>query len=519
MNELISIRNLGQYGINTDLEESNLPLNVLTSGYNFRVKNGKIWPVVDKQVLSTPTGFNAGYLLGVKTSTDQFVLVAGNTAVKVFDGATWTDISSVAGYVPLGTDDEVLWSGCLLGNIPIINNFQHYPEYWSPQAITQILQPLNFDPANTWAAKNFAAKVFRSHGQYMFALNLREVATYLPDSYRWSHPADINGLPFTWDETDLSAIAGKASIGGSSGAIVDGKSLRDAFIIYSEQAINALYLSGDEFIWRKVLISSTYGLAAKDSIIEMAGKHYFISQNDICFTDGYTVESILRNTLRNTFNDRTNFQFLSRSYAFHHIVANEFWFCIPSDGAVYANLAYVYNYVDSTWALRNLPIGVPFIGYAIKLSPPVTWATVTGTWATINRKWSMAPYAEEMPLGVINSDSSLVTVDDATVQSFLPILLERTGLNITEDVRSVETLVQMFPIFSGSSSLYIQLGSKDFPGSPIRWQNSEIFDIETRRSLQQNTTGALHCYRIFGVPTNNFTLSGFDLEYTSSGLN
>lgn len=517
MSKPLPIRNLGQYGINADLDPVDLPLNAITAGYNFRVKNGQIFSVPDKLTISTPAGFNAGYIMNVKTSSDLFALVAGNTAVKVYDGSSWTDISSVAGYAGLGTDDELLWSGCLLGNIPIINNFQHVPEYWSPQQTTQVLQPLKFDAGNTWAAKNYSAKVIRAHGQYLFALNLREAAVYLPDSYRWSHPADINGLPFTWDETDLSAVAGKSSIGGDSGAIVDGLSLRDAFMIYSEKAIHALTLSGDEFVWRKTPVSTDYGLAAKDAIVAHDAKHYFISNEDICATNGTEVKSIIVNRIKSVFLGRTNFSYIDRSYALHYISENEIWFCVPSDSATYASLAYIYNYSDDTWTIRDLPAGMAFCAHANKLSAATTWSTVATTWATDSTKWSQSTYSGKLPLGVINSDSALVSIDDSLATSFLPILVERTGLNITDDIQSAETINRVFIKASGSSNLYMQIGSQDYPGAAVRWKNAQNISIGATRSFQDTTTGVLHAVKLSGIPTAPISLSGFDIEFISNG--
>ena len=33
---------------------------------------------------------------------------------------------------------------------------------------------------------------------------------------------------------------------------------------------------------------------------------------------------------------------------------NEIWFAVPEDQAVFPNVAYVYNYRDNTWGLRDL---------------------------------------------------------------------------------------------------------------------------------------------------------------------
>lgn len=512
-----TISSIAGKGLNFDIDPTDLPIDVITNGNNFRIKNGRIESVVAAESISSTTNIYPGYVASIKTSTDILTAIAGRTGVKCYDGATWTDISSVAGYAGLAAGDEFLWSSCVLGNIPIFNNFSHVPEYWSPVDAGQILQPLKFDAGNTWTAKGYRAKVIRSHGQYLFALNLQEGANYLPDSYRWSHPADINGLPYTWDETDLAAVAGKSSIGGNSGAIVDGLSLRDAFIIYSEKAINALYLSGDEFIWRKVPISSEYGLAAKDAIVEISGVHFFIAQDDICTNDGSNIISLTKNRIKTSIANRTNFQYIGRSFAFHYLAENEIWFCIPSDNNTVPSLAYIYNYRDDTWATRDLPTNTAFISYGVKLDAVLTWDGDPNTYDTELLPWSWRAYAAQLPLGVLNTATELLSVDDPKASTFLQIHVERTSFNLKDDYQMYETITRLYPKFSGKSILNFQIGSQDSPMAPIRWQQPSTFNIAAQRVIDRPTTGCLHSYKIYGMPTTKFTFNGMTIEYTTTG--
>jgi hypothetical protein len=513
----VTINNIAGQGLNLDLDPIDLPTSAVTNGKNFRIKNGRIETVPAAEIIASDTNITPGYVTSIKTATAILTAVAGLTKVLCFDGSSWSDITSAAGYAGLSSGDEFLWSSCLLGNIPIFNNFSHVPEYWSPVDSGQILQPLQFDPINTWAAKNYAAKTIRSHGQYLFALNLQEGANYLPDSYRWSHPADINGLPFTWDETDLSAIAGKSSIGGDSGAIVDGLSLRDAFIIYSERAINALSLSGDEFVWRKIPISTGYGLAAKDAIVEISGVHYFISQDDICMNDGSAITSLTKDRIKTSIASRTNFQYIERSFAFHYLNENEIWFCIPSDSNTTPSLAYIFNYLDKTWAVRDLPVNTAFISYGIKLDDVMTWDSNPNVFDSESLPWSWRAYAAQLPLGVINSATDLLSIDDPKATSFLDILIERTSFKLKDDYQGYETINRIYPKFAGKSVLNFQIGSQNSPMAPIRWTTPTVFDIASQRTIQRMTTGCLHSYKIFGTPTGKFTFNGLTIEYTENG--
>jgi len=202
------VSNLGQKGLNTDLAAWELPPEFLTYGINFRAVANKLETTSAYDPLSAPAvPINAGHLMSVEVSSGNYWLTPGRTAVNIFDGATWFDVSNPAGYAALITDDELDWTSCMLGSIPVINHEKLYPEYWSPQSTSTLMQPLEFSPGTTWAVANKSFKVIRSYNNFLFALNLTEGGVELPNSYRWSHPADTNGLPFTWDETDNSSIA------------------------------------------------------------------------------------------------------------------------------------------------------------------------------------------------------------------------------------------------------------------------------------------------------------------------
>ncbi|RLD75153.1 MAG: hypothetical protein DRJ15_17380, partial [Bacteroidetes bacterium] len=276
-----------------------LPPEFITYGRNFRVSSGAIVPKGGVQEFSTaPASWFPAHVFHIGSLGNNYWIVAGRTKVYVVVGAVWHDITSAAGYGTLNANDELLWTTCALGEIPILNNPQAHPEYWSPQQTTQILQPLLFDATNTWLAKTYSAKVFRSHKNFLFALNLTEGSTEFPDSFRWSHPADVNGLPATWDETDEAFLAGKASLGGNYGDIIDGASLRDSFPIYSESGINILDYTNDEYVWRRRELSSTIGLLTTNCVVEIKGTHFLLGDSDVVTNDGNQINSIAHNRIR-----------------------------------------------------------------------------------------------------------------------------------------------------------------------------------------------------------------------------
>tara|TARA_R110000803_G_scaffold210829_1_gene284074 strand:- start:17322 stop:18887 length:1566 start_codon:yes stop_codon:yes gene_type:complete len=517
--KLLTLSDIGTKGLNSDVAPWDLPPEFITAGKNFRVDAGSILSSGGSEVWSTSgTAFNPGYLMHIPAVSSNYWLVYGRSAVYVFDGTTWTDVSSTAGYAGIGIDDEQLWTGCMLGQIPIASNPQGAPEYWSPQSPGQILQPLQFDAANTWAAKGYSFKVLRSHKNFLFALNLSEGASELPNSYRWSHPADINGLPFSWDETDLSSLAGKAQIGGNAGAIIDGHSLRDAFAIYSENATSVLDFTGDEFVWRRRELSTSFGLISRNCIAEVKGTHFFLGDGDIVMNDGNKIESIIHNKLRKQLISRMSVDAFTTSYVVNNLAKKELWFCVPEEDSLTPNVAYIYNWRDDSWAVRDLPTAVNFATYGSQTDPTTTWDTWGETWDSASGTWGSRKSTplDDTIVGVSSANSSLILMDPPSSASDLNAVIERTNFPL-EGHKPVTTITRVYPHVEGSGDMIIQFGSQDYAGAPVRWKPEVTFNPGTQRKVDVRTTGELHCWRIRSVGSNAWSMSGIDIEYTTAG--
>lgn len=563
MTELLSISNIGTKGLNSDVSPWDLPPEYLTNANNFKVTTNAVYSSGGYADWSTsPTSFNAGFILSAGNSSQNYWIVAGRTHVISFDGFTWVDITSAAGYSGLGVNDELLWTGCVLGGIPIVNNPQAHPEYWSPASPGQILQPLPWDAGQTWADVGMSCRVIRAHKTFLFALNISEV-TEQPDTYRWSTSADINGLPYTWDETDTSGLAGVASLGGDGGGILDGLTLRDSFILYSRNAIDVLDFTGDEFIWRRRELSNTIGIINTNCVVEANGFHYFISPNDILRTDGTSIESIINKRIKQKFLSSIDYTRYRQCFVMSNTNKNEVWFCIPSGGTDYTSIAFVYNWQNDTWGVRDLP-NCAYAAYGILYAgpsglagpggdgqgggtvPPTaarTWANWTGTWDVQTGSWnsniSTGTSSEVVDVGgtptvvvtgsietafadsaicVINSSSSLKLLEPSTgiTSGNRTTILERTDFPL-DGLEQVTTITAVYPRVKGTGTINIQFGSQAYPGASVLWKPAIAFTPGVDRKLNLRSTGALHAWRITSEGQYSWTLSGLDIAYEKAG--
>src|SRR5258706_476813 len=79
------------------------------------------------------------------------------------------------------------------------------------------------------------AKIIRSFGPYLLALNVTKGANIYPHMVKWGHPADPGSVPSSWDETDETKDTGEKDLPDvTAGVIQDGLPLQGNFYVYKE---------------------------------------------------------------------------------------------------------------------------------------------------------------------------------------------------------------------------------------------------------------------------------------------
>jgi hypothetical protein len=529
----IPINAAGFKGINSDLAPWDLPKEFINNGSNFRVGDGRIDSAGSSESLFVPAAnYNGGHILPVNTPTAEYWITCGRSAVKVYDGLVETDISSVAGYASVS--NELLWTSCLLGKIPIINNPQHVPEYWNPQTPATAMQPLMFDATNDFVTQGISFNVIRSFKNYLFAINLVESTVSYPNAYRWSHPADINGLPPSWDETDVAYIAGREQVGGETGVLIDGYALRNAFCLYAESGIYILDESQDEFVFRQRRLSETFGLLAKNCIAEIKGTHFFLTDGDILMNDGNRVDSVIYNTLRRRLQANASADYKSRSYVVKASDRKEIWFCVAEAGAQFPNIAYVYNWKEGSWSLHDIPYTEDGLGavtsaiahaaYGLQPTPELSYADMATrgeTYAnTVLTYATAAGTSSAAVIGVDNVNTELVDLDPVSPAPGRPdtdFLVERTDLPF-DGQQSVSTITRVYPFMDSPDPVQIQVGSQQFAGGPVEWESPVTFDPSSERKVDFRSTGMLHAWRVKSIGEGVVSMSGMNIEYEPDGF-
>ena len=524
--EFLQVRDFGKSGLNTDLPAWDLPLSFLTNAQNYRIFNNKIFGFGGtKKHVDLPGGFNAYHVLFTPTPTDNYWMFAGDQ-IWVYDGTTFTQIGDT---LPNYAHSPNGWTNCKLGRVPILNNRGYYPTYWNPQETDTKLAILPFDATDNWEAKQWSCRAMRSFGPYLIALNMKEGVDEYPDTVRWSHPAERNGIPPTWDETDPASLAGINVLGGDGGDIIDGLALRNSFVIYRDNGITVLDYSNDSYVFNARNLTSSIHIANANCISEVKGMHFVVCSNDVVAVTGDQVKSLMHERIRVRYASVVNQDAMDFAYAVHNTTTKEFWAFVPTGDAIYPSEAWVYNYKEDTWSIHdvNLPPHADFGNldsntriWGDQVDPGLlpdiwdeTWDTATGNWARKNN----SVFNSTMLGPDLAAPSSVQLLDQFNSETDYLTVLERTDYNLT-NMQDVNTITRIYPHIKGTSEVTFTVGSQDHAGAPVRWKPSVKFDPKRQRKIDVRTTGELFSFKITVGTNSSFEFSGMDIEYVQDGL-
>lgn len=548
-------------GVNSDIDPVELPPNYLTYGINYRVFNSKVFASGGHSCWSVANAaIYPGLLHFVSGGGNDSWVVLGRNSVYAFDGREancnpidypaglgWVDITGTA--INLASGAELLWTSSDLGAHPIYNNPDFYPQTWdgNPASNLQdmvwgtrsVTNGIYSTADDTWNTQGMRCKAMRVHKDKIIALGMIENGVEYPDVLRWSHPAGGNTLPFTWDETDPTTLAGRFALGSNGGGIVDGLSLQDNFVVYSESAIDVLDDTGDTSVFRRRRMTSIYGLLTVNGIVEVKGRHYFISDGDFVVNDGREVKSITHDRIRTRMNRNLSKESYRNAYAVAHSALKEVWFCMPEDGSEFPNIAYIYNWSDDTWSIRELndriageeefpdERGVRHIAYGARQElaegadtwnanhPNDTWDDGANiAWGTDKR----TPLNDTM-IGIwqdtATSQPGLLDMDPTVSDNPFKTVMERTDLRFTDSAQ-VMTINYVYFDANGKGEVRFDIADQLHNGL-VSWRRPSFFVPAYTRKVPVRATGNLFSYRLTSTGTSNWWITSLELEGIANG--
>jgi hypothetical protein len=523
-------RNVGAQGIITDKSPYDLGPEAWSDGRNVRFSGGTVsrystFKNAYPALTLVSTGDNTVVGGGVRRtpSGDSYFHVSRDFIVTspVGDGTATTVLRSTA-----ETVSDLRCTTAFVGGVTYLNRPDQPLQYITPAMA-------EFADVPNWVTTD-RAKAIREFGDFAIGLGITQDGVEFPSMYKWSDTVQY-GAVADFDLELEGTNAGANVLNDAQSGLVDGLSLRDVFIMYTETDAHELQFIGGPFVFRSRRLFADDGAMSVNCVVEVNNKHYVFGAQDIYVHDGITKQSITEERIKEQLYSIINFEARDRCYVYHDAEHSEIGFAfntlidesIPSETGD-CNMAYVYNYATGTWAPVDLPSTV--VSMRMKLNTAQTWATLDLTWAEMGSQWTSFAGSQARTLGMVSTrdgEPRFLMLDDAIrgrsamppVTTYLyDAYVERVGMdmdNIGAEITGRKLLKRLLPqVFMDdpARSILIQLGRSRFSGSTVVWEDPRSFNPSTQYKVDSRNTGRYLAIRVQapgGVP---FELSGYDMQ-------
>ena len=376
---------------------------------------------------------------------------------------------------------------------------------------------------------NVYCRSMRAFRTFLVALYVQKAGVNYPRLVKWSTEASIQATPTSWNETDSTVDAGEYELADTKGDILDGLQLRDAFMIYKEDATYSMQFVGVPFIFSFRQLSPTIGAIAKNCVAEFDGGHAIFGKGNFYINDGQRLKPILPQKLKEYVFTQIDGDQVSKSFVAADYGRNEILFCYVSDGSIgnQCDQAVVWNYVTNTFVIRNLP-ALAHMGYGVIRDPTRSsaWEDSTNQWNTIFGPWTTSfDSTDKVLLFASPTNTKLYRngsgnkEDTTDMTSFV----ERSGLSMNEqgvpDHSSVKRIKAIYPKMTVSSTnlVNIYVGSQMTTEEGISWKTPVQFTPDTQSKVSVRATGKFYAVKFESTGDMDWELDGYSIEVEDAG--
>lgn len=516
-------------GILTDPNPSDLPPASWNEGRNIRFKNGKVIKSQGHDAVfgALPGDRNPRFAMPYLSDMTPFWFVASRDKIYRTEGNVYLDVSRVGD--AYNAAQQFPWNGGFLSGVAILNNGYDVPQYVTTFGGNNFKDLPNMwdvdssgeptDPTQVWRAK-----IIRPFKNYLVALNITKNSVQMPTVVKWSSPADPGNVPYTWDITDPTNDAGENPLADTAGAIVDGKKLRDQFIVYKEDSVYTMRYVGGVYVFQFQQLFDDVGMLAPNCAAEFDGKHFVVGQGDVYVHNGVTKKSMIDGKVKdNLFNaikaGSNNSVFVIPDYA-----NTEMWVCFQSTSQSvnegYCDRAAIWNWSDDTWTFRDLPQVVYGTYGVVDPREPDDWNSDNQTWDSDTTVWGNATYnpAKNKILLVSAVNKKTYVLGDTSLFDKVPFksTMLRSDLYGSDDLR-MKNVTTITPHIRGTGICEVYVGSSNVLGSPLRWQGPFQYRIGRDFKIDCRVQGRYIGIRFDFDSVGEWELNGYTIETVKPG--
>lgn len=363
----------------------------------------------------------------------------------------------------------------------------------------------------------------------------------------WSSSVVGKDIDVPWSDADPTKDSGWNFLGGGGGPIIDGKTMRDSFVIYRERSVwQMTYVGGiNVFAFKEIFTDA--GCLGKDCVAEIEGQHYVVGQSDIYVHNGVQKQSIADGTVRKEIFDSIDPEYIRNVFIATKYQDKELWVCIPeatTNTGGKCNVAYVYNWEEATWSRRDVPDVVcanytilsistdniawdaPSEGGPLDVNNNATapdtvgctWEETTDTW--IDSQFTYNPSQWGLVMGGGLPDKSggalFTSIEEPTLDgnNFIATV-EKKWMDMG-DRTQYKTINKIYPLVrEGIVDCYIS-GTSTIDEAPT-WKYIGEFDSTKRMHLACHATGRYLHTKFVIKDKSRAELRGYAVDFIKSG--
>lgn len=551
--QIINIRNVGQYGVISDPNPTDIPGNAFSNAMNVRFKGTaaeKFGGHVPTLTKSMPTGEHFNSIVGLDEQTWNYKGWIVGTSGKIYrvDESNWTDVSrDGAAYV----ESPDSWIITRLSNSIVMNRKDDIPQGLTPTALKFVNLPKwgvistykEGEEKPTETQEYWRASVVRSYKNFLIALNMEEGADQAnavnySQRVRWSDAAENGQLPASWDDASPEGFASYNDLGNAEGGIVDAAQLRDSMIIYTNKEVHSMtWIGGSQLFAFRRLFSDT-GLIAPGCVVEFESQHFVIGSNDIFVHDGATKRSVIYGRIERKLMNEIRGVNPWATKAFSNAAKKEIWVCYVANGtperkgggtANWFDRAAVWNWQDDTWTFYELP-SVRALALAPTPDPDSrNWDEQPGNWDEQVEPWNLYDdnFVNESILGA--SEFGYIFMLDSGDKTYYPeytdtvtmkeqqmiAFMEKQGMDLDQEGAKIyeeKELFKVWPQVTGSGELKIEVGGQTQLNKANYLEQAQFFDIEEDYVAEFRVAYRYLAFRFESQKPGAWRFSGYDYE-------
>lgn len=507
----VEIRNIT--GIMTDPNPSDLPANKWSFGSNVKFRHGKAETVDGYSAVFEPAPTTLLHIMPYLFDNTPYWFGASATNIYRTTGSgAWQDMSRIA--FPYSASRTNNWNGGFLAGVAILNNGTNAPQALLPNANNFIDLP-NFPSAT------YLAKIIRPYKNYLIALNITKDSVQQNTTVKWSGPADPGEVPSTWDPTDPTNDAGEYPLADTPGALVDGKKLRDAFIIYKEDSVYSMRYIGGTFVWQFQQLFDDVGMLSPNCVAEFDGKHFVIGRGDVYVHNGVSKQSVIDGAVKDFLFNSVSDSNIASTFVIPDYNNTEMIIAFSqSTGAIasgYCDKAVVWNWSSNEWSIRDLPNIIYATQGVIDPQDPDNWDVDTLGWDTDTTSWGSQTYnpAKNKIVMLGGSPSKCYVLGDTTRLdgTVATTYIEKSDMYFDDDLQ-VKAFTSLTPHMFGEGIAKFWIGTNMVKDAPVEWNGPYLYRIGVDHHLTFRHFGRFVGVKFEMTSEKYWNLNGFTMEFT-----